>query len=76
MLVMAQAEKVYAEARKAHAEAEGVELDNIPRRIKAVSELMTLYRQSEPAELVQLLTDMGRQPANPIQLSSPTTGIS
>ena len=71
MLVMAQAEKVYAEARKVHAEAEGVELDNIPRRIKAVSELMALYRQSEPAELVQLLTDLNRQPSTPIQLGPP-----
>lgn len=60
MLVMAQAEKVYAETRKGHAEAEGIELDNIPKRIKAVKELMTLYRESEPAQLVQLLTDMGQ----------------
>jgi hypothetical protein len=60
MLVMAQAEKVYAETRKGHAEAEGIELDNIPKRIKAVKELMALYRESEPAQLVQLLTDMGQ----------------
>lgn len=60
MLVMAQAEQVYAEARKGHAEAEGIELDNIPKRITAVKDLMTLYRDTEPAQLVQLLTELGR----------------
>jgi len=58
MLVMAQAEKLYAETRKHHAEAEGLELDNIPKRIEAVKQLMALYRQSEPSQLVQLLTDI------------------
>jgi len=71
MLVMAQAEKVYAETRKGHAEAEGIELDNIPKRITAVKQLMALYRESEPAQLVRLLTDMGQARAIPIQQKLP-----
>ena len=71
MLVMAQAEKVYAETRKGHAEAEGIELDNIPKRITAVKELMALYRESEPAQLVQLLTDMNQAPALEIKPGPP-----
>ncbi len=58
ILVMTQAEKLVAEIRKDHAEAEGIELDNIPKRIKAVREIMALYRETEPSQLVQLLTQM------------------
>lgn len=32
---MAEAEKIYAEARRLHAETEGIELDNIPKRRRA-----------------------------------------
>ncbi len=71
MLVMAQAEKVYAETRKHHAEAEGLELDNIPKRIAAVKELMALYHETEPAQLVQLLTDINRPLAITPQQSLP-----
>lgn len=66
MKAMAEAEKFYAEARKVHAEAEGLELDNIPKRIRAVRELITLHRQTEPVQLVQLLTDMNRQAPTPL----------
>lgn len=59
---MAEAEKIYAEARKAHAEAEGIELDNIPKRITAVREIMALYRDTEPTQLVQLLTRIETEP--------------
>ncbi|MBN9548021.1 MAG: ORF6N domain-containing protein [Alphaproteobacteria bacterium] len=60
---MAEAEKIYAEARRLHAEAEGIELDNIPKRIAAVREIMALYRETEPSQVVQLLTDIeGSQP--------------
>ena len=60
MLVMAQAEKIYAETRKEHAQAESIELDNIPRRIKAVKELIALYRETEPPHLVRLLNQMDK----------------
>lgn len=60
---MAEAEKIYAEARRLHAETEGIELDNIPKRIAAVREIMALYRETEPSQVVQLLTDIeGSQP--------------
>ena len=71
MLVMAQAEQVYAETRKSHAQAEGLELDNIPKRITAVKQLMDLYRESEPAQLVRLLTDMGQARALPLAPAPP-----
>jgi hypothetical protein len=46
---------------------ERLELDNIPKRITAVKQLMALYRESEPAQLVRLLTDMGQARALPLQ---------
>jgi hypothetical protein len=58
VLVMTQAEKLVAEIRKTNAEAEGIEIDNITKRIAAVREVMVLYRETEPSELVQILTDM------------------
>lgn len=65
---MAEAEKIYAEARKAHAEAEGIELDNIPKRITAVREIMALYRETEPAQIVQLLTQLDQSTPAPLAL--------
>jgi hypothetical protein len=56
MLVLAEAEKVMAEVRKTHAEADGIDIDNIGKRIAVVRELMTLVREAEPSEVVQLLT--------------------
>ena len=56
MLVVAQAEKVYAETRKAHAEAETVEIENFRKRIETVKALRDLVMESEPNQLVQILT--------------------
>lgn len=69
-LVLAEAEKVYAEARKAHAEAEGLELDNIPKRIKAVRDLMALWHETEPPEMVRLLTDLEDGHVGPVVVPS------
>ena len=61
MLVLAQAEKVYAETRKQNAEAESQELDNIPKRIAVLRELIALYRDSgQPTQVVRLLSHMER----------------
>lgn len=66
VLVMTQAEKLVAEIRKTNAEAEGIEIDNITKRIAAVREVMALYRETEPSELVQILTDMEHSSATAI----------
>lgn len=62
-LVLAQAEQVYAEVRKTHAEAEGVELENIRRRIETVRELRVLYQEAEPPQMIRLLSGMARPAA-------------
>lgn len=61
-LVLAQAEKMLAEARKARAEAEGVDIANFERRITAVKKVAELIREVEPPELVELIEGFGGEP--------------
>lgn len=67
-LVLAQAEKMLAEARKARAEAEGVDIANFERRIAAVKKVAELVREVEPPELVELIEGFD---AEPLRLSAP-----
>lgn len=68
-LVLAQAEKTLAEARKARAEAEGVDIANFEKRIAAVKKVAELVRELEPPEVVGLLDQFE---AEPLRLSGPT----
>lgn len=61
-LVLAQAEKMLAEARKAQAEAEGIDLANFERRIGAVKRVADMLRDLEPDQLVGLLGDFEGDP--------------
>jgi DNA mismatch repair ATPase MutL len=65
-LVLAEAEKLMAEARKTNAEADGIDIDNISKRIGAVRELMALSREAEPQQFVQLLTHMSNSKPTPL----------
>lgn len=67
-LVLAQAEKVLAEARKTRAEAEGIDIANFERRIAAVRKVAEVLREIEPAELVGLIEEFD---AEPLRLPSP-----
>ncbi len=70
-LVLAQAEKMLAEARKTRAEAEGVDIANFERRIGAVKKVAELIRELEPAELIGLIDGFD---AEPLRLEGPETG--
>lgn len=67
-LVLAQAEKMLAEARKTRAEAEGVDIANFERRIAAVKKVAELIREIEPAEIVGLIDGFD---AEPLRLPGP-----
>lgn len=67
-LVLAQAEKMLAEARKTRAEAEGVDIANFERRIGAVKKVAELIRELEPAELIGLIDGFD---AEPLRLEGP-----
>lgn len=66
VMVLAEAEKLMAEVRKTHAEADGIDIDNIGKRIAVVRDLMALVREAEPAEVVQLLTRIDMDTPIPI----------
>lgn len=68
-LVLAQAEKMLAEARKARAEAEGVDIANFEKRIAAVKKVADLIREVEPPEVIGLIEDF--EAAEPLQLPGP-----
>ncbi len=68
-LVLAQAEKMLAEARKARAEAEGVDIANFEKRIAAVKKVAELIREVEPPEVIGLIEDF--EAAEPLQLPGP-----
>ncbi|MDE8345736.1 MAG: ORF6N domain-containing protein [Acidocella sp.] len=53
--ILAEAEKLAADVRRADAETEGIRLDNLTKRIAMVRQLFDLQRELEPAQLVQLL---------------------
>ena len=67
-LVLAQAEKMLAEARKTSSEAEGVDIANFERRIAAVKKVADLIRELEPDQLVGLI---GQFDADPVKLAEP-----
>lgn len=67
-LVLAQAEKMLAEARKTRAEAEGVDIANFERRISAVKKVAELIRELEPAEILGLIDGFD---AEPLRLAGP-----
>lgn len=53
--MLAQAEKVLAEARKARAEADGLDIANFEKRINAVKRIAELIREIEPPEVIELI---------------------
>jgi hypothetical protein len=54
-LVLAQAEQVVAAVRKTHSESDGIDLDNLQKKIDLVKQLIALHKELEPVEFVQLL---------------------
>ncbi len=67
--MLAQAEKMLAEARKARAEAEGVDIANFEKRIAAVKKVAELIREVEPPEVIGLIEDF--EAAEPLRLPAP-----
>ena len=67
-LVLAQAEKTLAEARKARLEADGIDIANFERRIAAVKRVADLIKDVEPPELVTLIEQFE---AEPLRLGGP-----
>ena len=61
-LVLAQAEKMLAEARKTSAEADGIDIANFERRIMAVKKVAELIKEIEPDELVGLIDQFDAAP--------------
>ncbi len=56
--ILAEAEKIAADVRRADAETEGVRLDNLTKRIGLVRQVMEMQRELEPPQIVQLLDDL------------------
>jgi ORF6N domain-containing protein len=54
-LLLAQAEQILAAARKTHAEADSIDIQNLERRIDVVRKLIDMSKDLEPAEFVELL---------------------
>jgi hypothetical protein len=54
-LVLAQAEKMLAEARKVSSEADGIDIGNFERRIGAVKKVAELMKELEPDQLIGLI---------------------
>ena len=61
-LVLAEAQKALALARKTHAEADGVDLDNLQKKIGIVEKLHKMYRELEPAVVIDLIGDLATSP--------------
>lgn len=61
-LVLAEAQKALAIARKTNAEADGVDLDNLQKKIAIVERLQGMYRDMEPDEVVDLIGDLTTKP--------------
>lgn len=61
-LVLAEAQKALALARKTHAEADGVDLDNLQKKIAIVEKLHKMYRELEPAVVIDLIGDLAPTP--------------
>lgn len=67
-LVIAQAEKTLAEARKANLEADGLDIANFERKITAVKKVADLIKELEPDELVGLIEQFEGEP---LRLAAP-----
>lgn len=61
-LVLAEAQKALALARKTHAEADGVDLDNLQKKIAIVEKLHRMYRELEPTVVIDLIGDLAPAP--------------
>ena len=61
-LVLAQAEKMLAEARKTSAEADGIDIANFERRIGAVRKIAELMAELEPDQLIGLIDQFDAEP--------------
>ena len=55
--LVADTELVLAEARKLNAEADGLDLDNLEKRIKLVERAYKMYRELEPDAVIGLMSD-------------------
>lgn len=67
-LVLAEAEKISAEAHRLHAETDGIQLGNIQKRIDIVRQIRDLHLDIEASEVIQLLGAFSDAP----QLPGPT----
>jgi len=61
-LVLAQAEQTLAATRKAHAEADSIDIQNLERRIDVVKKLIDMSKHLEPAEFVELMDTFETEP--------------
>jgi hypothetical protein len=61
-LVLAEAQKALAVARKAHSEADSVDLDNLQKKIAIVERLQKMHRDMEPAVVIDLIGDLAPKP--------------
>lgn len=63
----ADTERVLAEARKLNSEADGIDLDNLEKKIRIVERLYKLYQEMEPTMAIGLI---GSAVAAPMRLAS------
>lgn len=61
-LVLAEAQKALAIARKTHSEADGIDLDNLQKKMTIVERLQKMYRELEPAVVIDLISDLSPKP--------------
>jgi hypothetical protein len=61
-LVLAEAQKALAVARKTHSEADSVDLDNLQKKIAIVERLQKMHRDMEPAVVIDLIGDLAPKP--------------
>lgn len=60
--MLAQAEQTLAATRKAHAEADSIDIQNLERRIDVVKKLIDMSKHLEPAEFVELMDTFETEP--------------
>lgn len=61
-LVLAQAEQTLAATRKAHAEADSIDIQNLERRIDVVKKLIDMSKDLDPADFVELMDNFEVEP--------------
>jgi hypothetical protein len=62
-LVLAQAEQTLAATRKAHAEADSIDIQNLERRIDVVKKLIDMSKDLDPADFVELMDNFEVEPS-------------